>query len=197
MRRSGPTDEEMVAAALTPLGEDRARELRERGWIRVDTEDHVLPYADGGFVTPFGKCELYSERLASVGMDPLPEFTPAAESPAGDPSLAARYPLALLTAKGAHHFLNSSYGNVERALKAEKTPLLDLHPDDAAARGICDGDAVRVFNDRGSVELPAGWRQGPTRRRVDAVRVVGLEDPIAVIGQRAHARWPVRPRCGR
>ena len=86
------TDEEMVAAALTPLGEDRARELRERGWIRVDTEDQVLPYADGGFLTPSGKCELYSERLASVGMDPLPGFTPAPESPAGDPSLAARYP---------------------------------------------------------------------------------------------------------
>ncbi len=46
------TDEEMVAAALTPLGEDRALELRERGWIRVDTEDQVLPYADGGFLTP-------------------------------------------------------------------------------------------------------------------------------------------------
>ena len=149
------TDEEMVAAALTPLGEDRARELRERGWIRVDTADQVLPYADGGFLTPSGKCELYSERLASVGMDPLPGFTPAPESPAGDPSLAARYPLALLTAKGAHHFLNSSYGNVDRALKAEKMPTLDLHPDDAAERGIGDGDAVRVFNDRGSIELPA------------------------------------------
>jgi anaerobic selenocysteine-containing dehydrogenase len=69
--------------------------------------------------------------------------------------LAARYPLALLTAKGAHHFLNSSYANVDRALKAEKTPMLDLHPDDAAVRDIGDGDVVRVFNDRGSVELPA------------------------------------------
>ena len=115
----------------------------------------MLPYAEGGFGTPSGKCELYSERLAAAGMDPLPGFEPAAESPAGDPELVARYPLALLTAKGAHHFLNSSYANVERALKAEKTPLLDLHPDDAAPRGIADGDTVRVFNDRGSVELPA------------------------------------------
>jgi anaerobic selenocysteine-containing dehydrogenase len=149
------SDEQMVAAALTPLGEDRAHELQDRGWIRVDTEEQILPYADGGFLTPSGRCELYSERLASMGMDPLPGFTPAPESPAGDPVLAARYPLALLTAKGAHHFLNSSYANVDRALKAEKAPMLDLHPDDAAVRGIADGDSVRVFNDRGSVELPA------------------------------------------
>ena len=149
------SDEQMVAAALVPLGEDRARELSERGWIRVDTEEQILPYADGGFLTPSGKCELYSERLASIGMDPLPGFTPAAESPAGDPALAARYPLALLTAKGAHHFLNSSYANVGRALKAEKAPMLDMDPGDAVARGIADGDAVRVFNDRGSVELAA------------------------------------------
>ena len=160
------SDEEMVAAAtLTPLGDDRAGELRERGWIRVDTEDQVLPYADGGFLTPSGKCELYSERLARIGMDPLPGFTPAPESPAGDPALAARYPLALLTAKGAHHFLNSSYANVDRAFKAEKAPMLDLHPDDASERGIGDGDAVRVFNDRG-VDRAAG--QGRRTRSVPA-----------------------------
>jgi anaerobic selenocysteine-containing dehydrogenase len=149
------SDEQMVAAALTPLGGDRAHELRERGWIRVDTEDQVLPYAAGGFLTPSGKCELFSEQLERIGMDPLPGFAPARESPAGDPALAARFPLALLTAKGAHHFLNSSYANVDRALKAEKAPMLDLHPDDALARGILDGDTVRVFNDRGSIELPA------------------------------------------
>ena len=149
------SDLQLVDQALTPLGPERTSELRERGWLRLDTEEHVLPYAEGGFGTPSGMCELFSERLAAAGMDPLPGFEPAAESPAGDPELAARYPLALLTAKGAHHFLNSSYGNVERALKAEKTPVLDLHPDDAAPRGIADGDTVRAFNDRGSVELPA------------------------------------------
>ena len=40
-------------------------------------------------------------------------------------------------------------------MKAEKTPTLDLHPDDAAARGIERRRRVRVFNDRGSIELPA------------------------------------------
>ena len=134
-------DEELVAASLAPLGHLRTRELRQRGWIRLDTEEHVLPYAAGGFATPSARCELFSQRLADAGMDPLPDFQPAAESPAGDPGLAARFPLALLTAKGAHHFLNSSYGNVERAVKAEKTPLLDMHPADRGTR-ISDGDRV-------------------------------------------------------
>jgi anaerobic selenocysteine-containing dehydrogenase len=100
---------------------------------------------------------------AHDGLDPLPGFEPARESPAGDPRLAARFPLALVTAKGAHHFLNSSYGNVGRALRAERSPVLDLHADDADARGITDGDVVRVFNDRGSVAVPA--RVGDRVRR--------------------------------
>ena len=187
------TDEELVAGALGPLGDERSRELRERGWVRVDTEEHVLPYAAGGFATASGKCELYSERAAGVGMDPLPGFEPALESPAGDPHLIVRFPLALLTAKGAHHFLNSSYGNVERALRAEKTPMLDLHPDDAVPRGISDGDVVRVFNDRGTVEvqarvgdkvrsgvvsLPSGWwaSLSPSGSSANALTPDGLSD---------------------
>ncbi|MBI3687147.1 MAG: hypothetical protein HY241_07365 [Actinobacteria bacterium] len=73
----------------------------------------------------------------------------------GDQRLAARYPLSLVTAKGAHHFLNSSYGNIERAIGAERTPTLEMSVDDATARGIVDGDTVRVFNGWGSLELPA------------------------------------------
>lgn len=149
------TDEELVEAALRPLGHERVARLREHGWIRMDGPEHVLPHATGAFGTPSGRCELWSETLADAGEDPLPGFEAARESPLGDPALAARFPLVLLTAKGAHHFLNSSYAHTERAIKAERSPYVDLHPDDAAARGIGDGDLVRVFNDRGSVQLPA------------------------------------------
>jgi anaerobic selenocysteine-containing dehydrogenase len=80
---------------------------------------------------------------------------PARESPAGDPELAARYPLVLLTSKSALHFLNSSYANLPRHRQAEREPRLEMHPDDAALRGIADGDYVRVHNDRGEVSLRA------------------------------------------
>jgi anaerobic selenocysteine-containing dehydrogenase len=148
-------DVELLAAALAPLGSERVGELERRGWIRMERPEHIVPYADGRFLTPSGRCELWSARLAEAGLDPLPSFEPAPESPAGDPELAVRFPLSLVTAKGAHHFLNSSYGNVERALRSERSPTVDVSAEDAAVRGIADGDLVRVFNDRGSVALPA------------------------------------------
>ena len=69
-------------------------------------------------------------------------------------ALAARYPLAMISPP-ARNFLNSTFVNVVslRAPKASRT--LEIHPHDAAARGIADGDRVRVFNDRGSLELKA------------------------------------------
>jgi anaerobic selenocysteine-containing dehydrogenase len=88
-------------------------------------------------------------------MDPLPAFTPARESHKGDQGLASRYPLALITAKSAVHFLNSSYANLPRHLKAEGEPRLDIHRQDAAPRKIADGETVRIFNDRGEVTLRA------------------------------------------
>lgn len=116
------------------------------------------PYAQGSFPTPSGRCEFYSSSLDAEGFDPLPVFEAAAESPAGDPELVARFPLALLVGKTALHFLNSSYAGVARHVKAEKEPVIDIHPDDAAPRGISDGDTVRVFNDRGAVVLRARIR---------------------------------------
>ena len=76
----------------------------------------------------------------------MPGYESAPENEASDPGFGARYPLALVTAKAALHFLNSSYANLPRPLRAEREPRLDLHPADAAPRGIADGDEVRVFN---------------------------------------------------
>lgn len=132
--------------------------LMETGWAKLKIPEDWRPYAQGGFPTPSGRCELLSEGLASQGFDPLPGFEPAPESPAGDPDLAARFPLALVNSKAALHFLNSSYSGVARHLKAEREPLLDIHPDDAALRGIADGSMARVFNDRGEVTARARVR---------------------------------------
>ena len=49
------------------------------------------------------------------------------------------------------HFLNSTYANLSRHLRAEQEPFLTIHPDDAEPRGLSDGDMVRIFNDRGEV----------------------------------------------
>ena len=100
------------------------------------------PFADGGFATPSGKCEFYSAALEKLGINPLPDFLPNYEQP------TAEHPLAMISPP-ARNFLNSTFVNVRQLRSAEERPLLEIHPDDAAGRQIADGDAVRVFNQRG------------------------------------------------
>jgi len=128
--------------------------LKAKGWQRLSVPSPFAPFAEGGFPTPSGKCEFYSESLARQGLDPLPTFTPPRESVASNPELARRYPLALLSPP-ARNALNSTFANLPVFLDAEKTPWLDLHPIDAAARQIATGDKVRAFNDRGALVLTA------------------------------------------
>ena len=102
-----------------------------------------LPFAQGGFGTPSGKCEFGAEAL---------EYAPPAESRLGDQNLRLKYPLELISSKNDDS-MNSTFGN-RRAVDQE-TSILQLHPSDAAPRGIETGDRVRVFNDRGSLLLHA------------------------------------------
>jgi len=123
--------------------------LREKGWQRLNLPERFAPFAQGNFATPSGKCEFHSEAAKAMGMDPLPSFVPPRESARSNPALAARYPLAMISPPN-RHFLNSSFANMPFAIAEAKEPTLDMSPADAAARGIADGDPVRVFNDRGS-----------------------------------------------
>lgn len=126
--------------------------LKRDGWIRYDLPD--APFANGQFPTPSGKCEFYSERMLQEGFDPLPDWVPPYESVASNPELAARYPLAMISPP-ARHFLNSSFVNVDSLRASVGGPTLDIHPSDAAMRGIVDGGDVRIFNDRGTLNAKA------------------------------------------
>jgi anaerobic selenocysteine-containing dehydrogenase len=128
--------------------------LKEQGWQRLAVPEVYAPFAEGGFPTPSGKCEFYSETALKMGLDPLPGYTPPRENVQSAPELARRYPLAFISPP-CRNFLNSSFANLPFALASEKEPRLDIHPDDARARGIASGDRVRVFNDRGSYTLKA------------------------------------------
>ncbi len=128
--------------------------LKATGWQRLNVPSPYAPFAQGNFPTASGKCEFYSESLRREGVDPLPTYTPPRESVASNPTLAARFPLAMISPP-ARHALNSSFANLPTFLDSERTPHLDIHPDDAGARGIASGDRVRVFNDRGALLLTA------------------------------------------
>jgi len=133
------------------------------------------------FDTPSGKIEIYSEQMAEKDdplMPPIPHYIETWES-INDP-LAARYPLQLITT----HFIrraHSQFDNIPWLREIEPQALL-ISIKDAEARGIKDGDMVRVFNDRGEVviaskvterimpgvvDLPEGAWYNPDRNGVD------------------------------
>jgi anaerobic selenocysteine-containing dehydrogenase len=128
--------------------------LKTQGWQRLNVPSPYAPFAEGNFPTPSGKCEFYSESLRRQGLDPLPTYTPPRESAVSDPALARRFPLAMLSPP-ARNALNSTFGGLPVFLETEKTPWLDIDAADAAARGIGDGDKVRVYNDRGALVVTA------------------------------------------
>jgi len=121
--------------------------LKRSGWKKLNMP--AAPFAEGGFTTPSGKCEFFSESMLADGLDPVPTYIPPYESVASNPDLAEKYPLAMISPP-ARNFLNSTFVNVKSLRATEGEPHLDIHPNDAAARGIAHGDMARIFNDRGS-----------------------------------------------
>jgi anaerobic selenocysteine-containing dehydrogenase len=119
---------------------DRERSVRLN--VAPDSQP-FLPFAQGGFGTPSGKCEFGADVL---------DYQPPIESRLGAQELRARFPLELISAK-SHDSMNSTFGNQPAA--AAQTSTLFLHVDDASSRGIANGDRVRVFNHRGSCLLVA------------------------------------------
>ncbi len=118
-------------------------ELLDQGFAALPIPE--APYAEGNFPTASGKCEFFSAALAASGQDGLPNHVPNYEAF----GQSTAYPLAMISPP-ARNFLNTTFVNVASLQKLEGRPLLEIHPLDAAVRGIADGSVVRVFNDRGS-----------------------------------------------
>src|SRR5205823_6552385 len=89
------SDEEMAAQVLDSdhpalAGITLAR-LQQEHSIRLNLPDPFLPFAEGNFLTPSGKCEFYSAAMARDGLDPLPAYTAPLECEERNPELFARY----------------------------------------------------------------------------------------------------------
>jgi anaerobic selenocysteine-containing dehydrogenase len=147
------TDEDICRQALDSTNPRMAgvewNALKQQGWQRLALPARFAPFAEGNFPTPSGKCEFWSQTAKDMGMDPLPAYIAPRESALSAPQLAQSYPLAFISPP-ARNFLNSSFANLPFALKEAGEPTMDIHPRDAAARAIADGEAVRIFNGRGS-----------------------------------------------
>jgi anaerobic selenocysteine-containing dehydrogenase len=102
-----------------------------------------------GFGTPSGKVEFYSQGMADQGLDPLPDGAPSV-----DEEGLGRFQLQMITPP-RHHFLNSTFNEVDYLRDRAGEATILIHPRDAEERGIREGEGVRVFNARGECHLTA------------------------------------------
>jgi len=141
------TAAELMTEALT--NRVAADQFTNRPYLKTRAAPDLLPRANGGFHTPSRKFEFYCEKMAKDGLDPLPTFVPPHETLSAGP-----YPLNFLPRKHKDS-LNSSYGHLPVMRRQEQEAhTLEIHPSDAAARGLGDGTEVKVFNARGAFILP-------------------------------------------
>ena len=139
---------------LVPSGVSLETLRAEPRGVRLPLETRYRKYAerDGeaprGFTTPSRRVEVYSEQLHAIGQDPLPSYVEPAASPLSRPDLAPDYPLVLTSAK-VTSFCHSQFRGIPALRRKAPDPLLEIHPKTAQARGIAEGDWLRI-------ETPAG-----------------------------------------
>jgi len=143
---------EMLARSDASVRGITYERLAAEGSVRLQLPRPYRPFADGA-PTPSGKVEFYSERLAAQGLPPLPTWTPLVEGP-DDVELTRRFPLQCIVPPN-RFFLNSSFSQSERLRRRQGAPTVLVSPEDAAARGIADGDQVQVASPRGAARFTA------------------------------------------
>jgi anaerobic selenocysteine-containing dehydrogenase len=127
------------------------QQLAERGGC-APLEISPVAHPELRFNTPSSKVEFFSERAVQLGLPALPVYEPPSEEPRRD-----RYPLIFRQGRTLTHF--HAFYDHGRALptlaKADPEPRLWISPADAESRGVADGAAIRLFNDRGEMDARA------------------------------------------
>ncbi len=146
------TDEEMIREIIdsenNPLMEGITYEqLEKNGWARGNVESERRNYLKNGWPTPSGKIDIYCEVLKEQGQSPVPTYVPEIEGQE-DHERRKRFPLQVLSS-ATHYFIGDSFQSVPRLQAMMSRPTVELSPEEAKARGIEEGDLVRLYNDRG------------------------------------------------
>jgi len=133
----GGDREAALAHVLAPAGLTAADLRGKRRGVGLPLASRYRNYEQGGFATTSGRVEFFSTALGGAGQDPLPDFVQPAVLRTPD------FPLILTTAKWPQYCHSQQRGlpSLRRRMPA---PLVEIHPDTAAARGIRDGDWVNV-----------------------------------------------------
>jgi len=134
--------------------------LKKERFIKIETEDY--PFEFDKLNTSSGKIEFKSKKVSACGLSEVPQYNPINEYydfrntgfNKNNTALNTNYPLIFVSPPN-HFFLNSSFAGVT-SLKAKAIePFLEINPEDAEARGINDGDLIRVENERGGLSIKA------------------------------------------
>lgn len=139
------TEEDMIRQALdhpqNPYLQGITYEsLQEQHYVKAQVHIGMLDHLP----TPSGKMELYSPSMEKKGYPALPTHTPLIED--------GEFPFRFIPGPN-HNYLNSTFSNNEKHQRMEKVPRLFMNHEDAADRGIADGDLVCIWNDRGEVKM--------------------------------------------
>lgn len=170
------SEEAILEKALAGSGFSVAEVRARGGSVQVATvlpeykkwrTGRLRPDGHPGFNTPSGKFEIASSLLAEHGYEPLPLYTEPAEGPLANPQLAARFPLVFNSGARSPHDFRSQHHGVAGLAGRLPEPVVLLNDQDAAARGIENGDQVRLETPRGGLLF---------RARVSADIVAGAVD---------------------
>jgi anaerobic selenocysteine-containing dehydrogenase len=141
--------EAFLRRELTPFPGLTLEQLRQGPVMAPGAQE--VSFSDFRFPTPSGKIELYSQEAKTRwDADPLPIYQEPAESVRRQ---GAKYPLHFMTPTTKNR-IHSQFHHLQ-SIRQFTEPHLLMSAEDTLARGISDGDGVRVFNDRGEIFLLA------------------------------------------
>ncbi len=149
--------EDVYNAQLAKLG-ITFQQLKEKGWATLPFK--YRKYESKGFRTISKKVELYSTIMEKQGYDPLPYYQEPPESPISKPELLDQYPLILTTGGRSQYFFHSEYRQIPSLRQKDPDPIVEIHPQLAAERGIQDGDWVWIETRRGKIKQKAKVTDG-------------------------------------
>ncbi|PKN66906.1 MAG: hypothetical protein CVU57_04915 [Deltaproteobacteria bacterium HGW-Deltaproteobacteria-15] len=112
-------------------------------------------YEKNGFPTPSKKMEFSSTILKEAGLDPLPRYREPNLSPRSTPEVAKKFPLILTTGARLPMYQHSRTFRLGWTRSLRPDASVDIHPKDASARGISNGDWVSLSTPRGSLKVRA------------------------------------------
>lgn len=185
--------EEAIDYQLEPSGITVAQ-LREHPEGLIFQEPRYKKYTRKGFNTPSGKAEFSSQVLREHGYESTPSFDLTQAGKITFADAAGQFPLIGISGEKSGWFVHARYRNIPWILEKEPEPFVDLHPDDAATRGITENDEVKVISPNGeiftkarisdvvpggSVRIPWGWGEHIPQCNINSLTDDTERDPVA------------------